>query len=329
VHFLSRPLAVALLAAGSLAGAQEIPKTYGQPPVPRVVAYVELSLKNGDLASAQALAAQYRRLNGDTPEALEALGWVARGELAAGQFDQALKDAEEIKRSSQAALSTRRLDAEPQLPLALGTAYEVEAESLFAQHKRADALQLLQKALRTWRGTSLADRLQKNINEMTLEGRPMPLLREPAWIGAKPVPIAALHGKVLLLFFWAHWCADCKAEAPVIARLVTDLEPKGLRVVAPTRLYGYTAADDHAAPAEETAFIAKVFERYYSNIPKPQIPLDTSNFQRFGVSTTPTIVVVDRRGVVKLYHPGVMDEASLRAVIEPLLSEGPKETATR
>lgn len=320
---------MALLAAGSFAGAQDIPKTYGQPPLPRVVAYVELSLKNGDLASAQALAAQYRRLNGDTPEALEALGWVARGELATGQVDQALKDAEEIEHSTQAALSTRTLDAEPQLPLALGTAYEVEAESLFAQHKRTEALQLLQKALRAWRGTSLADRLQKNINEMTLNGRPMPLLREPAWIGPKPLPIAALHGKVLLLFFWAHWCADCKAEAPIMAKLATDLEPKGLRIVAPTRLYGYTAANDHAAPAEETAFIGKVFERYYSNIPKAQVPLDTLNFRRFGASTTPTIVVVDRYGIVRLYHPGVMDEASLRAVIEPLLSERPKETATR
>jgi hypothetical protein len=115
----------------------------------------------------------------------------------------------------------------------------------------------------------------------------------------------------------------------VIAKLATDLEPKGLRIVAPTRLYGYTADDDHAAPAKETAFIGKVFERYYSTIPKARVPLDESNFQRFGASTTPTIVVVDRHGIVKLYHPGVMDEASLRAVIDPLLGGQTNQTASR
>jgi thioredoxin-related protein len=43
------------------------------------------------------------------------------------------------------------------------------------------------------------------------------------------------------------------------------------------------------------------------------------NFDRFGASTTPTIVLADRRGVVRLYHPGLMDEASLKAAIEPLV----------
>jgi thiol-disulfide isomerase/thioredoxin len=318
VYSVSRTLLALLGVFG--AGAQDIPKSYGQPAVPRVVAYIQLALRNGDLASADALAEQYRRLNGDTPEALEALGWVARGELAAGRFDQAAKDCGQIEHSSQAALSTRSLDAEPHLPLALGTAYEVEAESLFQQHRRAEALQLLQKALLTWRGTSLVDRLQKNINLMTLEGKPMPPLRQAEWIGRKPPPLSTLRGKPLLLFFWAHWCADCKAEAPIMATLAAELEPRGLVIIAPTRRYGYTASDDHAAAAVETAFIGKVFERYYAGISNARIPLDATNFQRFGASTTPTIVLVDRRGIVKLYHPGVLDEASLRAAIEPLLA---------
>jgi thiol-disulfide isomerase/thioredoxin len=289
---------------------------------------VQLALQHGDLASATALVTQYRHLNGDTPEALEALAWVARGELAAGDIAQAAKDADEIESKARAALGFRKLDAEPHLPLALGAAYQVKAELLERAHKPAEAIQLLRSALRTWRGTSLEDRLQKNINLLTLEGKPVPLIRETQWIGAKPAPESTWRGKVVLLFFWAHWCADCKAEAPIIAHLATEFEPKGLIVVAPTRLYGYTADEEHAAPAKETAFIQKVFEKYYSMIPKIQVPLDDTNFDRFGASTTPTIVLVDRHGIVKLYHPGVMEEAALRAAIEPLLGS-PNVSASR
>ena len=69
----------------------------------------------------------------------------------------------------------------------------------------------------------------------------------------------------------------------------------------------------------EAKFIERVFDRYYSAIPKLQVPLDTPNFQRFGVSTTPTLVLVSRAGLVKMYHPGVMDEASLKAAIEDVM----------
>jgi len=315
-------LGALLLARPFAALAQEVPPAveYGQPATPRVVAYVRMALQSGDLASAEALVQQYRRLNGDTPEALQALSWVARGELAARQYPKAFQTAEEVRRASQTALGTRALDAEPYLPLALGTAYEVQAESLFQQNQRDQALLLLQKALKLWQGTSLVDRLQKNINLMTLQGRPMPLLRAAEWLGSKPAPASALRGKVVLLFFWAHWCPDCKADAPVMAKLAKEFGPAGLTIVAPTRRYGYTASDEHAAPAVENAFIGRVFEHYYASISNAQVPLDSSNFQRFGVSTTPTIVLVDRRGIVRLYHPGLMSEAALRAVLEPLLA---------
>jgi thiol-disulfide isomerase/thioredoxin len=310
-----------ILTSGERLGhGQEIPKTYGQPEKPQVVLSVQNALASGDLELAEALAKQYRGLKGETPEALEAWSWVARGELAAGQREQALKTSQQIVSSSRTALSTRSMDAEPHLPLALGAAYEVEAMALYAQQKRAEALKLLQQAQRTWAGTSLVERLQKNINQMTLEGRPMPVLRQSVFIGPRPRTIATQNGKVVLLFFWAHWCADCKAEAPIIAKLATELGPKGLVVIAPTQRYGYTADEDKASPAKETAFIGKVFERYYAVIPHVSVPLDASNFQRFGASTTPTLLLADRQGIVRLYHPGAMEEAALRSIIEPLLA---------
>jgi thioredoxin-related protein len=49
--------------------------------------------------------------------------------------------------------------------------------------------------------------------------------------------------------------------------------------------------------------------------------LDSSNFERFGVSTTPTLVIADKRGIVRLYHPGYLDEKSLRAAIEAAMAD--------
>jgi thiol-disulfide isomerase/thioredoxin len=313
----------AIAVFGLVSVAPVVAQSYGQPAIPKIVAYVEMALQQGDLHSAEAMVAQYRKLYGDTPEALEAYSWVARGEVGAGNADEALKQAEEIERVSRGALATRKLDAEPHLPLALGAAYEVQAAVLSQTHRRAEAVQLLQSALKTWKGTSLVDRLQKNINLLTLQGKPMPILRDTEWIGAKPQPESTLRGKVLLLFFWAHWCADCKAEAPVIARLAAEFQPKGLAVIAPTRLYGYTAQEEHAPPAVELPFVEKVYEKYYSAIPNAQVPVDAGNFQRFGASTTPTIVVVDRQGIVRVYNPGAMEEEALRAAIEPLLARQP------
>ena len=35
----------------------------------------------------------------------------------------------------------------------------------------------------------------------------------------------------------------------------------------------------------------------------------------YGASTTPTLVIVDRGGIVRLYHPGVMTLDELRAAL--------------
>lgn len=310
-------IALALVWGQSLYGQQA---DYGQPPTPRIVLYVQSALQHGDLTQASALVAQYRRLNGDTPEALEALSWLARGQFAFGHPDEAEKEAEEVEHSAKTALATRSLDKEPHLPLALGAAYEIEADVLNQGHKKSEAVQLLESEMRQWRGTSIVNRLQKNLNLLTLVGKLMPPLKESQWIGPKPASLTMLHGKVLLLFFWAHWCADCKADAPIVAKLAQEFAPQGLVVIAPTRLYGYTVDEDHAAPSLETPFVDKVYAHYYADIRNAGVPLDTGNFERFGVSTTPTIVLVDRRGIVRLYHPGAMDEQSLRAAIQPLLT---------
>ncbi len=295
-----------LLAHGRTASAQE-----------NVVAQVRQALSEGDLARAESLVTFYQRLNGYTPEVIEAFSWLGRAELSAGQMDRALDNAEETRRLVGEQLKTHKLDSNPHLALALGAALEVEAEILSERHQRAEAVSLLQTAIRTYQGTSVVARLRKNLNLLTLTGKPAPALQMRNFLFPTVAPAGA--PQVRLLFFWAHWCVDCKAEAPIIARIAADLEPKGLTVIGPTMLYGYTRAGQDATPEEERPYMREIFQQYYAIIPNMAVPVSSANFDTFGASTTPTLVVIDRQGIVRLYHAGRLAESELRAAIEPLL----------
>jgi thiol-disulfide isomerase/thioredoxin len=122
----------------------------------------------------------------------------------------------------------------------------------------------------------------------------------------------------VLLFFWAHWCGDCKQQGPVLAKLQAEFGPKGLAVMAPTQLYGYVAGGKDASPAEETVYIKKVLRQFYPDLEDVTVTLSAADFRRYGSSTTPT--------VVRLYHPGKMSYEDLRAKVAALMA-APEHTA--
>jgi hypothetical protein len=45
------------------------------------------------------------------------------------------------------------------------------------------------------------------------------------------------------------------------------------------------------------------------------VPVSEENFKNFGCSTSPTLVVLDRKGIVKLYRPGKISYEELRPVV--------------
>jgi thiol-disulfide isomerase/thioredoxin len=286
-----------------------------------IVEDVRGALTQNSFTAADLYLKAYSAKNGVTPEYVEAYSWMARAALADRNYDQAAAYAKQTKALALEQLKQRALDAEPHLPMALGAAIEVESQTLAARGQRTQAIEVLQTALHTYGSTTIRARLQKNLNLLSFEGKPAPALRAGQFLGPKPPVLAQLKGSPVLLFFWAHWCVDCKAEAPIITQLRTEFSPKGLTVLGPTRLYGYTAQVENAAPSDELAYIDAVRHRFYAGLLDMPVPLSAYNFDTYGASTTPTLVLLDRTGKVAMYHPGALPYDQLRAEIEKVAAQ--------
>jgi len=280
------------------------------------VAAVTQAVAGRDFKTAGSMLNLYRGQHGVNAEYLEAYSWVGRGELFAKNYQAALDNAADVRQLCLKLLTSRKLDAESSLPTALGASIEVTGQALTADGQRDQAVSFLRAELVKWRTTSIAARIQKNINLLSLEGKPAPPLEVTRGVvGPQPRPLTAHLGHPVLLFFWAHWCSDCKQEIPIIQRIQAAYKTKGLEVIAPTQHYGYVAAGENAPVAVETPYIAKTFAQYYAGLGKVETPLSEANFARYGVSTTPTLALINSAGIVTLYHPGAMTFEELSAAI--------------
>jgi thiol-disulfide isomerase/thioredoxin len=283
-----------------------------------IIEDVRAAVAHNNFALGDSLIARYRSQGGVTPEMLEALSWLGRGALAAKQFDKAEAYASQTQGLVVEQIKHRSLDSDPHLAIALGAAIEVQALVAVEKGGRGQAVSFLEEQLAAYRNTSIRTRIQKNINMLSLEGKLAPPLEEREFLGTKPPPIASLRGKPLLLFFWAHWCGDCKQEEPILAQVEKEYAGHGLVLITPTQRYGYVASGEEAGPAAEMKYIEAVRHKFYPELLAAPAPVSEENFRNYGASTTPTLVLVDRNGIVRLYHPGTMTLEELRAALNKI-----------
>lgn len=280
----------------------------------QLVRQVRAAANAREFARGEQLVEAYRRERGVTAEMILALSWLGRGAQAAEDWERAEKYAAETRELALAELKKRPLDADEELPLALGASIEVQAHTLAGRGARGEAVVFLQQELKRWNATSMRARIQKNLHLLSLTGQPAPRLAVGEYIGAKPATLAELRGKVVLLFFWAHWCGDCKQTTPVLERLQREYGARGLVIVGPTQRYGYVAGGRDASREEETRYIAEVRRNFYGGL-EMTVPVSEENFAEWGCSTTPTLALLDREGRVRLYHPGKMSYEQLAPVV--------------
>jgi thiol-disulfide isomerase/thioredoxin len=274
----------------------------------------------GEVDNARALL-ESRRVDGEQPTAewLAAVSWMARGASFAERWDLAEQYASEAFEGSLELMKGRPLDAERFLPTALGAGIEVLGHTYDAQGDRARAVTFLSAVRQEFAGTSIETRIQKNFLLLSVEGKPFPALDVDDYFSLQPPTPDELRGKVVLFFFWAHWCPDCKRQEPVLRELYEQYHDRGLVIVGPTQLYGYVTRGQTATSEEELAYINGDYSAQYPIPPWMSVPISADNFLNFGVSTTPTLVLVDRDGIVQRYNPGDLSHEELAALIEPLL----------
>jgi thiol-disulfide isomerase/thioredoxin len=139
-------------------------------------------------------------------------------------------------------------------------------------------------------------------------GAPFPDLSAHALEGALPTRA----GQVVLVDFWATWCAPCKASFPAYDALHTEFAARGFTVIG-------VSVDKKAAPYAE--FLKRL---------APAFPTVRDAGQKLVAEVRPpampTCYLLDRKGVLRLVHSGFhgdADAALLRAEILKLLDEQP------
>ncbi len=274
-----------------------------------VVSEIRSKISAGDLSSAEAIAEDYRRGNGENSEYSVAVSWLARGALVLGRTRDAERYLDQTKALTGRLLKDRLPEEDPFLESAVGAQIEVEARLLTARGRRDQAIAFLEEQLPRWKTWWIAARIHKNLDLLTLEGKPAPRLD------------ATYRGQPVLLFLWAHWCGDCKAQGPVIARLKEKYAPKGLQVIAPTRRYGDVPKIEHPSAQQEDQEIERVWRTSYAGLAGVPHPVDEAAMLSYGVSSTPTLVLIDRGGIVRMYRPVRVTETELERQIEAVLAK--------
>jgi cytochrome c biogenesis protein CcmG, thiol:disulfide interchange protein DsbE len=137
--------------------------------------------------------------------------------------------------------------------------------------------------------------------------------RPPAFSGptldARQLSLIELHGKVIIINFWASWCAECRPEMPVLEALHREFAPRGLAIV------GINAREQKHAAGRYATELDLTFPLVLD--PRGKINV------RYGVIGLPTTFVVGRdgRGVAFGVGPRDWGGAPARALIETLLAE--------
>jgi thiol-disulfide isomerase/thioredoxin len=150
------------------------------------------------------------------------------------------------------------------------------------------------------------------------EGQPAPGLDAGIAIGTR---LPRTGSGPQLLFFWAHWCQDCKSESRALSAIAEKYRSRGLVIIAPTRRYGYADGGRPAPPDRELRHIVRVRDTFYPFLRQAAVPVSDANYHAFDVDVVPTHVLIDRQGIVRLRQQGVMTEAELDAAVARILED--------
>jgi len=126
-------------------------------------------------------------------------------------------------------------------------------------------------------------------------------------LAGRAIDPSALAGKVVIVDFWASWCAPCKQELPALEKLYKKYKDKGLVVIG-------VSVDNELDKARE---LAKSLKLSFPNAHDAE----KSAAEKFDPPRMPSSYVIDQKGIVRYVHAGFRagDEADIEREIRALL----------
>ena len=121
------------------------------------------------------------------------------------------------------------------------------------------------------------------------------------------VAVRALEGRVVLLDFWASWCQPCRRSIPLLnqvyARYRERITMLGVNV-------------DAGMSAERIRGAHRSFAADFPSLADERLEVQGA----YGVTSIPTLVLIDRSGVVRWVDRGVPDPDEVSERIDDLLA---------
>ena len=141
-----------------------------------------------------------------------------------GEHDQALDDWKNLLRES-ARGADAALDAD--LALAVG---EALLQRLIREGRYDVARRLCGLACADVAPAAIRDHFQDRMARLNWLGKPAPAIVATD-VDGKPVSLAELKGRVVLVDFWATWCPPCVASIPALSELARKYHDRGFVIL--------------------------------------------------------------------------------------------------